>query len=164
MSFVNSPLASMAHTQNGIHNTLNLLAARREAVSLYRQAYAKGQLRRWRCKLGGRCGRLTALADRVSVTIQPIDLGLQTVPISKIIGSEGRANDFDDEFVPQQSHTHDKWVSVAAAWRSGRPLPPVELIRVGDSYFVRDGHHRLSVAHQLGQATIDAHVTLWQPR
>jgi hypothetical protein len=40
-------------------------------------------------------------------------------------------------------------------------LPPVQLIQVGDAYFVRDGHHRISVAHHLGQASIDAEVLIW---
>jgi hypothetical protein len=42
------------------------------------------------------------------------------------------------------------------------PLPPVELIQVGDVYFVRDGHHRISVARMMGQDSIDAEVTVWE--
>ena len=38
-------------------------------------------------------------------------------------------------------------------------MPPVELLKVGDIYFVRDGHHRVSVARALGRADIDAYVT-----
>ena len=44
----------------------------------------------------------------------------------------------------------------------GRSLPPVELIQLGDAYFVRDGHHRISAAAALGQQEIDAQVTVWQ--
>jgi hypothetical protein len=38
-------------------------------------------------------------------------------------------------------------------------LPPVELIQVGEMYFVRDGNYRVSVAYARGQAFIDAYVT-----
>ena len=41
-------------------------------------------------------------------------------------------------------------------------MPPVALIQVGDCYFVRDGHHRISVAKALGQKAIDATVEIWQ--
>ena len=43
-----------------------------------------------------------------------------------------------------------------------RYLEPVELIQVDDSYFVKDGHHRISVARALGQSAIDAEVTIWK--
>jgi hypothetical protein len=51
---------------------------------------------------------------------------------------------------------------VAAARRRGKSLPPVDLIQVGDAYFVRDGHHRISVARALGQQDIEAKVIVWQ--
>jgi hypothetical protein len=53
-------------------------------------------------------------------------------------------------------------VGIATAGYMGRTLPPVELIQVGDLYFVRDGHHRISVAQAMGQESIEAEVTVWQ--
>jgi hypothetical protein len=50
---------------------------------------------------------------------------------------------------------------IAAAWELGRELPPVELVQIGDFYFVRDGHHRISVARAMGQEHIEAEVTVW---
>jgi uncharacterized ParB-like nuclease family protein len=44
----------------------------------------------------------------------------------------------------------------------GRELPPVELVQLGDLYFVRDGHHRISVAQAMGQESIEAEVIVWQ--
>jgi hypothetical protein len=38
-------------------------------------------------------------------------------------------------------------------------MPPVDLVRIGQIYFVRDGHHRISVARALGRTDIDAYVT-----
>ena len=58
-----------------------------------------------------------------------------------------------------------RWLGVARAALRGEHLPPVDLIRAGDVYYVRDGHHRISVARALGQREIDARVTVWeQPR
>ncbi len=84
--------------------------------------------------------------------------GLQPVDLDKIIGSLGRSRDFDRVFRPTQRHSRGKWVSVDSAYLSGISLPAVSLYKVGDAYFVVDGHHRVSVARQKGQAFIDAEV------
>ncbi|MGD8751182.1 MAG: hypothetical protein PVG14_07155 [Anaerolineales bacterium] len=86
--------------------------------------------------------------------------GLRTVSIDRIKGSEGRNGDFDSAFYPLKTHNKDRWVRVAAARLRGVVLPPVDLIRVGDIYFVRDGHHRISVARAFGEEFIDAVVTV----
>ncbi len=88
--------------------------------------------------------------------------GLRTVPIRQIRGSEGRCDDFDADFRPRQGHTRERWMSIAVAWLRGITLPPVELIQIGDTYFVRDGHHRISVAKAMGQPDIEALVTVRQ--
>jgi hypothetical protein len=87
--------------------------------------------------------------------------GLHTVPIEEIQGSEGRSNDFDCDFRPLQDHCKGRWLRVAAAREQDKALPPVVLVQVGNVYFVRDGHHRISVARALGQLDIDAEVTVW---
>jgi hypothetical protein len=88
-------------------------------------------------------------------------LGLRTVPISSIRGSEGRITDFDAAFRPLNSSTAARWQSVATARYRDLPLPPVELILAGGVYYVRDGHHRVSVAAALGEQYIEANVTTW---
>jgi hypothetical protein len=90
------------------------------------------------------------------------DAGMRTVPVDKIRGSEGRACDFDCDFNPLGDHNKERWLRVAAARQQGKALPPVALVRVGDLYFVRDGHHRVSVARALGQLSIEAQVMVWQ--
>jgi hypothetical protein len=52
-----------------------------------------------------------------------------------------------------------RWEQIATAIRRGEPMPPVDLVRIGEIYFVRDGHHRVSVARALGWSDIDAYVT-----
>lgn len=85
--------------------------------------------------------------------------GLQQVPLSKIVGSEGRYADFDRRFLPRQNQTQQRWQSVDIAHYADIPLPPVDLYKIGDVYFVKDGNHRVSVARQRDQAEIDAYVT-----
>lgn len=87
--------------------------------------------------------------------------GLRTVPIEQIRGSEGRCTDFDRDFHPLQDHCRCRWLRVAAAHEQDKVLPPVVLVQVVDVYFVRDGHHRISVARALGQLDIEAEVTVW---
>jgi hypothetical protein len=85
-------------------------------------------------------------------------LGRRTVPVESIVGSEGRYADFDNEFLPLQGSSEEKWRSVYAALRCGEELPPVNLLKVGDAYFVRDGNHRVSAARWLGVVALDAEV------
>jgi hypothetical protein len=88
-----------------------------------------------------------------------VDLGLQVVPLDAIVGTIDRAVDFDRGFRPTSARLRSRWERIAAAQRRGEALPPVSLFKVGDLYFVRDGHHRVSVAKSLGRADIDAYVT-----
>ncbi len=90
------------------------------------------------------------------------DAGEREVSLADIRGTEGRQNDFDDQFHPLSDRTRERWLSAARANEEGRSLPPVELIQVGEVYFVRDGHHRVSVARTFGQTTIHARVTIWE--
>lgn len=87
------------------------------------------------------------------------DLGLQTIPIEKIVGSVGRYRDFDRAFLPTQRQTSQRWVNISAARYADVELPPIEAYKLGEVYFVKDGNHRVSVARERGQALIDAYVT-----
>jgi hypothetical protein len=90
------------------------------------------------------------------------DEGYQSVDLGRIVGSEGRCEDFDNKYRPLKGHTEQRWYRVARAMLSGVVLPPVVLIRIGDEYYVRDGNHRVSVARAFGQAAIEAEVTVYQ--
>jgi hypothetical protein len=85
--------------------------------------------------------------------------GLQVVPLDQIMGSVGRGRDFDRRFRPTSGRSRGRWEQIAAAARRGEAFPPVDLVKVGEVYFVRDGHHRVSVARALGRPDIDAYVT-----
>jgi hypothetical protein len=84
--------------------------------------------------------------------------GIEQIPVSKIIGSVDRYHDFDRRFLPTQSHTRPRWESVDIAHHTDVNLPPVQVYRVGEAYFVKDGNHRVSVARQQGMDYLDAEV------
>jgi hypothetical protein len=86
-------------------------------------------------------------------------IGLRTVPLDPIVGTVDRTRDFDRGFRPTTTHARGRWEGIALAMRRGESFPPISLYQVGEIYFVRDGHHRVSVARALGRDVIDAHVT-----
>jgi hypothetical protein len=86
-------------------------------------------------------------------------LGLQVIPLDSIVGSVDRTRDFDRWFRPRSQRTRERWERLARAQRRGETIPPIDVYRVGELHFVRDGHHRVSVAHALRLRTIDAFVT-----
>jgi hypothetical protein len=84
--------------------------------------------------------------------------GVQTVRLSQIVGSMDRFQDFNREFFPRQRFTAGRWQNVDRAYYQDVNLPPIQLYKVGDVYFVKDGNHRVSVARERGQEFIDAEV------
>jgi hypothetical protein len=87
------------------------------------------------------------------------DHGLQVVPLDAVVGTVDRDVDFDRGFRPTSPRLRSRWERINAAQRRGETMPPVSLYKVGDLYFVRDGHHRVSVAKAFGRKDIDAYVT-----
>ncbi len=85
--------------------------------------------------------------------------GMQFVAIDEIIGSEGRYNDFNKEFLPKRRNLRTRWERVDEAHYKDIILPPIQLYQLGRVYFVRDGNHRVSVARRQGREFIDAEVT-----
>jgi nucleotide-binding universal stress UspA family protein len=81
------------------------------------------------------------------------------VPLDAIVGSVGRYSDFNRQFLPLHDSDKTRWTAVRMAMTGMAGVPPVELYRIGDAYFVKDGNHRVSVARQLGNKYIHAYVT-----
>lgn len=100
-------------------------------------------------------------AKEIATVKSSQEIGVHLISINRIRGSEGRAHEFDDEFRPLQKHTRERWLGVATARYMGKSLPPISLVRLGCDYYVRDGHHRISVARAMGQNEIEAEVTQW---
>jgi hypothetical protein len=85
-------------------------------------------------------------------------LGTRQIETSKIIGTVNRYQDFDRAFLPRQTNSRQRWESVNSAYFKDIILPPIEVYKISDVYFVRDGHHRVSVARDRGQLYMDAYV------
>lgn len=88
------------------------------------------------------------------------DLGLKTIPLDAIVGTVDRdRGPFDRRFRPRSSDPRDRWVRLAASLQRGEAMEPISVYQVGQAYFVRDGHHRVSVARAAGHSSIQAFVT-----
>ncbi len=86
-------------------------------------------------------------------------LGLQTITLDSIVGSVDRTRDFDRRFRPTSRRTRKRWERMATAARRGESFPPIDVYRIGEVHFVKDGHHRVSIARAQGLPDIDAYVT-----
>ena len=86
------------------------------------------------------------------------DLGVRSIPIPSIVGTVDRRKEFDREFRPTSSRARTRFERIAEASRRGASMPPIDVYRIGELHFVRDGHHRVAVARAQGSDTIDAHV------
>ncbi len=86
-------------------------------------------------------------------------LGLKEIPVDNIIGSEARYEDFDKDFLPKKLELQSRWTAIDTIMQQDKALPPISVFKIEDYYFVRDGHHRVSVAKARGQVDIDAEVT-----
>lgn len=85
-------------------------------------------------------------------------LGLQTIPLDSIVGTVDREREFDRSFRPTSRRLRGRWERIAEASRRGEAMPPIDVFRVVGLHFVEDGHHRVSVARQLGLEVIEARV------
>lgn len=89
---------------------------------------------------------------------QEIDRGLQLVPLDEIVGSVGRYHDFNRAFLPRAPVNPERWVHLDEVWNRLEYIPPIELYKIGDVYFVQDGNHRVSVARANEAQEIEAYV------
>jgi hypothetical protein len=128
--------------------------AKREYKDVYRRAY----WRNLKSRVRHRCNDLVPAKDifKKLDLQQRKDLGLQVVPLNKIVSSTGRYQDFDLAYLPRRKEMEDRWVNIARSNYNGAILPPVILYKVRGIYIVEDGNHRVSVARADGQKTINA--------
>jgi len=132
------------------------------AVRLFNKAISRGRFARIKRRFTRTPGDLLNLDKMPGLSVRVSYYGgLHEVPLKKVRGSLGRITDFDCDFNPRTERLRDRWQSVAMAYLHNLGLQPVELIQVGEEYFVQDGHHRISVARALGQVAIEAEVIVW---
>ena len=90
--------------------------------------------------------------------------GMRVVEVEEIVGSVGRWDEFDRSFLPARASVGHKWKRIDRAFQRGEDLPPVELYKLEDAYFVVDGHHRVSVARYHDVPTVEAAVVEFHPK
>jgi uncharacterized ParB-like nuclease family protein len=150
--------ANLEFTQN---NTTSSKPAeyevRLEAVKFFNHAYQRGQRGQLWSKISGKQNHLETLST-APVSSQHASSKVVSVPIQQIKGTLGRNSDFDASFNPLKEGCRTRWINVYTAFRKSVSLPPVELVKVDNAYYVRDGHHRISVLKAFGQETIDAQI------
>lgn len=130
------------------------------AQSDFQQALRKGFWRSFITWFNGKDNRLLPYDEvrRLLPFRGQHDLGMRQIPLHQIVGSVGRYQDFDRAFLPRHSFLSPRWVSIDKAHILDVILPPIEVYKIGEVYFVKDGNHRVSVARERGQAEIDAYV------
>jgi len=84
---------------------------------------------------------------------------LRDIELDRIVGSVGRCSDFTRSFLPRRESDAPRWVRAEMNVGDLAGLPPIEVFEVGGIYFVQDGHHRVSVAREMGAEQIQAYVT-----
>jgi hypothetical protein len=131
----------------------------------FSRARRRAFLGRMAARLRRECGRLLAFDELGDghLAHNRRGLGLKDVEVSKIVGSVGRNEAFDRGFMPTKASLAERWMRVDRAFHRGLDLPPVRLYKIGNSYFVEDGNHRVSVARYQGLQTIEADVTEFFP-
>ncbi len=132
-----------------------------DSLEKFRRNVGKAQVADLMAKMTG--GNVDLMSyDEVTKRIkarQQIEMGTRMVPLNKIIGSVGRYRDFTRTFLPRSGVNPERWARIDAAMHSLEGFPPIEVYKIGDVYFVRDGNHRVSVARANGLTHIEAYVT-----
>ncbi|HLO18223.1 MAG TPA: hypothetical protein VK206_25550, partial [Anaerolineales bacterium] len=131
-----------------------------QARSDFQRARFKAFMHRVLAALSGQTSTLLSY-DEIKEKLRiggPIYSGVKTVRVDQIVGSLNRYHEFDRVFLPASDKLATRWQSVNRAFYQEISLPPVVLYKVGQVYFVVDGHHRVSVAREQGQLYIEAEV------
>jgi hypothetical protein len=127
------------------------------------RAFRRANAERRRAAVARRLRRYPASCGRLPVhDVPPVSAGrggIRDIPLDRVVGTvePNRAHQFDSEFRPSPT-TRERWLRVWMALNRGAALPPITVVKVGDSYAIRDGHHRVSVARANGLDSIRALV------
>lgn len=132
-----------------------------QAASQFQAAYGRAQRSAFFDSIRRRATNLPTLGEICGdlSRYRQVSRGLTTIAISQIAGSEGRAHEFDRSFLPRSTYLQERWSRVAQAMSQGLRLPPIQVYKYGEHYYVCDGNHRVSVARYRGQEQIEANVT-----
>ena len=130
------------------------------AIQDFQSARQRAAVQEILARFTGRSTQLLSyeeVAEKLNLQIRT-ERGIQTIPIDAIVGSVGRYTDFTRTFLPRRGKSQHRWAGVKTAMESSEGLPPIEVYKVGEVYFVVDGNHRVSIARQERMKTIEARV------
>ena len=131
----------------------------RTASQDFRRARRKADIQEVLARLSGKTTSLLSFeqvrqglkADKVRGRI------LKEIPLDAIVGSVGRYNDFTRSFLPRQESDHERWARAKETIET-IGLSPIDVYQIDQVYFVLDGHHRVSIAKEMGATHIQANV------
>jgi hypothetical protein len=131
-----------------------------------KERFIAAQRKAWREDLAARLGRrrndllpFDAIMDTLQTYEQIAHPEPEMIPLDKIVGSVGRYRDFTRSFLPRRSSLLERWARVERQLEEPEGVPPIDVFKIGDVYFVADGNHRVSVARANGFDQIEAYVT-----
>ena len=130
------------------------------AIQDFQSARKKAGMQEVLARLRGKSNQLLSydeVADKLKLRART-ERGTRTIPLDAIVGSVGRYTEFTRTFLPRRANDQDRWARVKTAMEDDPGVPPIEVYKVGEVYFVIDGNHRVSIARQLGSPTIEARV------
>jgi nucleotide-binding universal stress UspA family protein len=138
----------------------NYMMTMQDALSDFRQARQRAVVRQIITKLTGEKNKLLSFDEvrQLLKTQGSLQRGLQEIPLEAIIGSVNRYEDFTRDFLPLRNVNPRRWASIDILTDGVAGLPPIEVYKIGEAYFVIDGNHRVSVARKYGAITIQAYV------
>jgi nucleotide-binding universal stress UspA family protein len=133
---------------------------RQMAIQDFQTARQRASVQEVLARITGKSNQLLSydeVAEKLKLHVRS-ERGVQHIPLDAIVGSVGRYTDFTRTFLPRRTNDRDRWAGVKAAMEEGVGLPPIEVYKVGEAYFVIDGNHRVSIARQEKFTTIEARV------
>ena len=147
---------------------MNFPFDRQTAIRDFRQAHQDAALQQVLARVTGKSVELLSYDDVLHKLRQTgrAALGMHEIPVDAIVGTVGRTNDFTRTFLPRRSDDEQRWAGLMAFVQENSldSLPPIEVYQIGSAYFVQDGHHRVSIARQLGIQFMTAYVTVVSTR
>jgi nucleotide-binding universal stress UspA family protein len=130
------------------------------AIQDFQHARQKAGIQEILARITGKSNRLLSyeeVAEKLKLHART-ERGVHQIPLNSIVGSVGRYTDFTRTFLPRRTDNQQRWARVKAAMESDEGLPPIEVYKVGEVYFVVDGNHRVSIARQEKFTSIQARV------
>lgn len=146
-----------------VQNYQRFQQAQDAAGDLFDQSWFLGRIKWMLAQLLGQKRNLLSLNDLEIEPVAITRIERMSVNLDKIVGTGGRLDRFDRNFHPVTRSNRNRWIGVATAMMGDiTQLPPIDVVQIGDVFYVVDGNHRVSAAKAMNKLFIDANVTRWE--